>query len=153
VTDARGLPLEGASVTVKGRTQGITTDKGGKYVVTAEPGAVLTFSYTGLLSREESIDSRTMINVTLQENPAALENVVVVGYGSQRKVNLTGAVAQVSGRELINRPVPNVTGALQGVLPGVTVIRGSGKPGDEGYGVRIRGFSSANSASALVLVA
>jgi TonB-dependent SusC/RagA subfamily outer membrane receptor len=77
---------------------------------------------------------------------------VVVGYGTQKKVNLSGAVAQVSGKELIDRPVPNVTAALQGVLPGVTVLRNSGQPGSEGYGIRIRGFSSANDANALVLV-
>jgi TonB-linked SusC/RagA family outer membrane protein len=77
---------------------------------------------------------------------------VVVGYGVQKKVNLSGAVAQVGGKELVNRPVPNVTGALQGVMPGVTVLRGSGKPGAEGYGIRVRGFTSSNSANALVLV-
>lgn len=152
VSDARGVPLEGVNITVKGTQSGVTTDKKGNYSITAEPGTVLSFSYAGFVTKEETVDTRTAINVTMQENPLALENVVVVGYGNQRKVNLSGAVAQVSGKDLINRPVANVTGALQGVLPGVTVLRGSGQPGDEGYGIRIRGFSSANNASALVLV-
>ena len=152
VTDAKGVPLEGASVTIKGTANGVTTDKQGKFAVSADVGSTLVFSYAGSLSREEKIGAASTINISLQENPGAMENIVVVGYGTQRKVNLSGAVAQVSGKELINRPVPNVTSALQGVLPGVTVLRGSGQPGDEGYGVRIRGFSSANGSSALVLV-
>src|SRR5690606_16862702 len=84
-----------------------------------------------------------------QEN---LDEVVVVGYGTQKKVNLSGAVSQVAGEELVDRPNVNLTSALQGVLPGVAVTRSSGNPGDEGSGIRVRGFSSANSMSALVLV-
>lgn len=152
VSDAKGVPVVGVNVSVKGTLTTVSTDSKGKYAIMAPSGSVLIFSYVGFLSKEETVDDRPMINVTLVENPQALENVVVVGYGSQRKVNLSGAVSQVSGKDLVNRPVPNVTGALQGVLPGVTVLRGSGKPGDEGYGIRIRGFSSSNAASALVLV-
>ncbi|HTD92910.1 MAG TPA: TonB-dependent receptor plug domain-containing protein, partial [Chitinophagaceae bacterium] len=152
VTDTRGVPLEGISVVVKGSRTGVTTDAKGHYSLTADLGSMLTFSSASYLSRDENVDSRTTINVSLAENPLSLESVVVVGYGTQKKVNLSGAVAQVSGKDLANKPVANVTGALQGVLPGVTVIRGSGQPGDEGYGIRIRGFSSANAASALVLV-
>jgi TonB-linked SusC/RagA family outer membrane protein len=152
VTDARGVPLIGASVSIKGTSSGAVTDNKGHFALSAAPGSVLVFSYTGSLSREETVGTSSIINITLQENPAALENVVVVGYGTQRRVNLSGAVAQVSGKDLMNRPVPNVTSALQGVLPGVTVLRGSGQPGSEGYDIRIRGFSSANGSNALVLV-
>ncbi|HEY0040272.1 MAG TPA: SusC/RagA family TonB-linked outer membrane protein, partial [Flavisolibacter sp.] len=152
ITDGRGVPLVGASVTIKGTTSGAVTDNKGHFVLNAETGSVLVFSYTGSLSQELTVGTSSVINVSLQENPTAMENVVVVGYGTQRKVNLSGAVAQVSGKELANRPVPNVTSALQGVLPGVTVVRGSGQPGAEGFGVRIRGFSSANGSNALVLV-
>lgn len=151
VTDSRGLPLEGVSVTVKGANTGVTTNNKGKYTLTADPAAVLNFSYTGMANVSEIVGPRTVINVTLQD-PNSLENVVVVGYGTQKKVNLSGAVAQVSGKDLANRPVANLTGALQGVLPGLAVLRGNGKPGEEGYGIRIRGFTSANSANALVLV-
>ena len=98
VTDSRGNPLEGASVTVKGTTTGVVTNKSGNYSITAEIRQVLVFTYAGTLSREESVGKEGVINITLQENPASLENVVVVGYGTQRKVNLSGAVAQVRGK-------------------------------------------------------
>jgi TonB-linked SusC/RagA family outer membrane protein len=152
VSDSRGLPLEGVSVTIKGSSNGVTTDKNGKYSLTAAQGSILSFSYTGLINKEQRVDAKPVINVSMEDISSSLESVVVVGYGTQRKVNLSGAVAQVSGKDLANRPVANVTGALQGVLPGVTVLRGSGQPGGEGYGIRIRGVTSANSANALVLV-
>lgn len=152
VIDSIGTPLVGVTVGVKGTTTLTMTDSKGHFAISAAAGATLTFSYTGYLNREEKLVSAARLTVMMRENPVALDNVVVVGYGSQRKTNLSGAVAQISGKDLINRPVPNVTGALQGLLPGVTVLRSSGKPGSEGYGIRIRGFSSANNASALVLV-
>lgn len=152
VTDSKGVPLDGATVQLKGTSNGVTTDSKGEYSISAIAGNTLVFSYSGLINKEEKVEARNVINVSLQENPSSLENVVVVGYGTQRKVNLSGAVAQVSGKELANKPAANLTGALQGVLPGLTVLRGSGQPGAEGYGIRIRGFTSANSANALVLV-
>ncbi len=152
VTDANGTPLEGVSVAVKSSKIGATTDKNGKYSINVNVGSVLIFSFTGFITQEETVDGRSSINIVLANNPTSLENVVVIGYGRQKKVNLSGAVAVVSGKDLVNRPVPNATGALQGVLPGVNVIRSSGKPGAEGYGIRVRGFTSANNASALVLV-
>jgi TonB-linked SusC/RagA family outer membrane protein len=152
VTDSKGTPLEAVNVTVKGSSGGTITDSKGKFSIAAEPGSVLVFSSVGFITKNESVGQRAAINLSLAENTSSLESVVVVGYGTQKKVNLSGAVAQVSGKDLANRPVPNVTGALQGVLPGVTVVRGGGQPGDEGYGIRIRGFTSANSANALVLV-
>jgi TonB-linked SusC/RagA family outer membrane protein len=154
VTDAKGAPLQNVSVTIKGSTTGVTTNDKGYYAISVVDGSILSFSITGFTTKNELVKTKTTINVTLAENTQTIDAVVVVGYGTQRKVNLSGAVAVVSGKDLVNRPVPNVTGALQGVLPGVTVLRGSGKPGAEGYGIRIRGFSTAvtSTASALVLV-
>lgn len=152
VTDAKGTPLEGVTVMVKGSSNGTVTDSRGHFSIDAEPGSTLSFSHTSFRAREEKVDARSSFNVSLSEDPQSLESVVVIGYGTQKKVNLSGAVAQVSGKDLANRPVANLTSALQGMMPGVTVLRGNGQPGDEGYGVRIRGFTSANSASALVLV-
>ncbi len=152
VSDSAGAPLERVSVTIKGTTIGTTTDSKGYYSLMANEGNVLTFSFSGFASRDEIVGAGSLINISLRANAKDLDEVVVVGYGTQRKVNLSGAVATVSGKELVNRPVANVTGALQGVLPGVTVFRGSGQPGDEGYGIRIRGFSSTNQTSVLVLV-
>lgn len=151
VTDPKGVPLEGATVLVKGTSTGVSTDKNGRFSLAADPNATLIISYAGFTTKEERVGTRTVINVSLQDN-STMDNVVVVGYGTQRKVNLSGAVSQVSGKDLVNKPVANVTAALQGVLPGLTVVRGSGKPGSEGYGIRVRGFTSANSANALVLV-
>lgn len=145
-------PAAGAVVTLKGSSNATLADADGNYRITAPANGVLVFSLMGSVSQEISITNRTLINVTLAEDVAALDEVVVVGYGTQKKVNLSGAVAQVGGEALVSRPVANATAALQGVLPGVTVFRGSGQPGSEGYGVRVRGFSSANATSALVLV-
>ncbi|RQP08522.1 MAG: TonB-dependent receptor, partial [Parapedobacter sp.] len=147
-----GTPAVGVSVAVKGTGTATASDDDGNYRISAPGTGTLVFTQLGSLSQEIDIHNRTVINVTLESDVSALEEVVVVGFGTQKKVNLSGAVAQVSGDALVNRPVANVTGALQGVLPGVTVIRGSGKPGAEGYDVRIRGFSSSNDTKALVLV-
>lgn len=152
VTDSKGVPLEGVSIVVKGTSNGVSTNNKGHFSITVPVGSVLVFTYTGMLVKEEVVDGRDQLNIVLQDNPNSLENVVVVGYGTQKKVNLSGAVTQVSGKDLANRPVVNTTAALQGVMPGLTVVRGSGKPGGEGYGIRIRGFTSANTANALVLV-
>jgi len=154
VTDANGVPLEKVSITINNSKNGVTTDSKGNYKIKADEGVVLNFSSTGYASQTQVVGSANVINLSLTAVSQTINEVVVIGYGTQKKVNLSGAVAQVSGKELINRPVPNVTGALQGVLPGVTVLRGSGKPGAEGYGIRIRGFSTSvtSNANALVLV-
>ncbi|MES2060781.1 MAG: TonB-dependent receptor [Bacteroidota bacterium] len=153
VTDETNLPLPGVSVKIKGTTIGVTTDVNGKYFLNADENATLVFSFVGYTSKEVTLSGgRTNYNVQLLPNSKDLNEVVVVGYGTQKKANLTGAVATISGTELQNRPVPNALAALQGVSPGVTVTRSSGQPGSEGYSIRIRGFSSANTASALVLV-
>jgi TonB-linked SusC/RagA family outer membrane protein len=153
VTDDTNLPLPGVSVKIKGTTIGVTTDVNGKYTLNADENATLVFTFVGYGSKEVNLTGgRTNYNVQLLPNSKDLNEVVVVGYGTQKKANLTGAVATISGTELQNRPVPNALAALQGVSPGVTITRSSGQPGSEGYGIRIRGFSSANTASALVLV-
>ncbi len=152
VTDSKGVPLLGVTVGIKGGNSITTTDNKGRFSILATPGSILVFSSASFLSKEETVDARSAINVSLSENAQALENVVVIGYGTQKKVNLSGAVAQINGKDLENRPVANLTSALQGMSPGLTVIRGSGEPGSEGYNIRIRGFTSANAASALVLV-
>lgn len=147
-----GTPASGVSVTVKGAGAATASGTDGNYRISASPNGTLVFTLLGSTPQEIAIGNRTVIDVTLEEDVSALDEVVVVGYGTQKKVNLSGSVAQIDGDALASRPVANVTGALQGVAPGVTVIRGSGQPGAEGYGIRIRGFSSANSADALVLV-
>jgi TonB-linked SusC/RagA family outer membrane protein len=155
VTGTNNQPLMGVNVVVKNnRFQTLTDAIGDFSIAVPNSKTSLVFSYVGYESTEIDIEptNNGPLTVNLKELASNLKDVVVVGYGTQRKINLSGAVAQVGGKELVNRPVPNVTGALQGVLPGVTVIRGSGKPGAEGYGIRVRGFTSANGVAALVLV-
>ncbi len=147
-----GTPAPGVSVQVKGSTTGTSTDGNGNYRITVAGDGTLVFTQLGMVRQEIPVTNRTSINVTLEEDISELNEVVVVGYGTQKKINLSGSVATVDGKDLVDRPVPNLTAALQGVLPGVTITRGSGQPGDEGYGIRIRGFSSANNATALILV-
>ncbi|REA64336.1 SusC/RagA family TonB-linked outer membrane protein [Dyadobacter luteus] len=151
--DNIGLP--GVSITVKGTTFGTVTDMNGKYMLNvADENAVLVFSYIGYEASEQTIGGRSVIDVVLKEDLKQLSEVVVVGYGTQKKVNLTGAVATVSGEEMIRRPVTNPTAMLQGTMPGVQVRQGTGEPGNEGVSVRIRGtgtFSGAGS-DPLVLI-
>jgi TonB-linked SusC/RagA family outer membrane protein len=141
VTDAAGVPLENVTVSIKGSSEGTTTDSRGFYSITAAEQSILVFSSTGFTSMEERVGTRTVVNISITATTKTMDEVVVIGYGTQRRVNLSGAVAVVNGKDLVNRPVANLTGALQGMLPGVTVFRGTGKPGSEGYGIRIRGFS------------
>jgi len=152
VSTSDNKPAANVTVSVKGSTTTLLADEQGNYTINAPSSGVLIFRLLGYQSQEVPIAGKNTIHITLVEEVEDIDEVVVVGFGTQKKVNLSGAVAQVSGKDLVNRPVPNLTGALQGVLPGITVVRGGGEPGSEGYGVRIRGFSSANNASALVLV-
>lgn len=152
VTFEDGSAAPGVTVKVKDTNTGTSTDAAGNYQLKVPANATLVFSQLGMAVQEIPVGSRAIINVVLKEDVSQLNEVVVVGYGTQKKVNLSGAVAQIDGKDLQNKPVPNVTSALQGALPGVTVLRGTGQPGQEGYGIRIRGFSSANGQSALVLV-
>ncbi|WP_218127672.1 SusC/RagA family TonB-linked outer membrane protein [Niabella drilacis] len=152
ITDENGAPLMGVNIVEKGTTNGTVTRGDGSFSIKVKDAqSVLVLSIVGYTTRELPV-SNLPETIALEKNESKLTEVVVVGYGTQKKINLSGAVAQVGGKDLINRPAPNVTGALQGVVPGLTVLRSSGKPGAEGLGIRIRGFSSANSADALVLV-
>lgn len=152
VTFKNGEPASHVSIVVKGGATTSLSDAQGQYRINAPSNATLVFSYVGSARQEIAVNNRSIIHVMLEDQLSDLDEVVVVGFGTQKKVNLSGAVAQVTGEEIANRPVPNVTAALQGVLPGVTVLRSTGEPGGENYGIRVRGFSSANNADALVLV-
>jgi len=145
VTGTDNQPLVGVTVNLKNSTTSATSNETGVFSITVPQNgnSILVFTYVGYETSEQAVKNNAVININLKAVTSVLNEVVVIGYGTQRKVNLSGSVAVVSGKDLVNRPVPNLTGALQGVLPGVTVLRGSGKPGAEDYGIRIRGFSSA----------
>jgi TonB-linked SusC/RagA family outer membrane protein len=142
VTDDKNEPLIGASVAVKNTTKGTMTDVDGKYNITVDnQNAVLVFSLVGYAKQEIQTGSNTVINVQLAEDSKLLDEVVVVGFGTQKKVNLTGAVASVSGDAFENRPVANIGQAIQGIVPNLNVTIGTGSP-DAVPSFNIRGGTS-----------
>lgn len=146
-----GQTMPGVSVSVKGTTTGVMTDVNGQFAVEVPAGGALIFSSMGYDSQEIKPEGRTIINIMLVSNVKGLNEVVVVGYGSQKKVNLTGAVSVVSAAQLENRPVTGVTNALQGTVPGVTIISNNGQPGFDAGKINIRG-QSLNSTAVLVVI-
>lgn len=154
VKDSSGEPLIGVSVLIQGTTQGTMTDIDGNFTLEVKPGETLEISYVGFQKQTLTVDAKNHYAVTMKEDSKALDEVVVVGFGTQKKVNLTGAVAAVSGEDLNKRPVVNATTMLQGQIPGVRINQGLGQPGSEGVSIRVRGqgtFSSAGS-DPLVLI-
>jgi TonB-linked SusC/RagA family outer membrane protein len=145
-----GKPLELVTVQVKESTEGTVTNAAGEFSLNTKEAAVLIFSAVGFKPMEE-IASSTPLFVTLEPQMVSLDQVVVVGYGRQKKVNLTGAVSVVSGAELAKRPVFNTTVALQGSLPGVTVSQFNGVPGANAQ-IRIRGLGTLGDNDPLVLI-
>ena len=146
VYDSDGLPLPGANIIQKGTSNGATTDFDGNYSITVNENAILVYSYLGFQSQEIPVAGKTQINVTLKVGGEALEEVVVVGYGTQKKESVVAAIVQVKGAELLERAagIANVEEALQGNLPGVTAIQGSGIPGQSDMQIFIRGQASWN---------
>jgi TonB-linked SusC/RagA family outer membrane protein len=143
VKETSGQSIPGVGVKLKGSTTGTVTDISGKYVLKVPgPGAVLLFSSIGYITVEEIVGSRQIINITLKTAQTDLETVVVVGYGTQKKANLTGAVATVSGADLTKRVATNPTQLLQGKLPGLSVTQASGEAGNEGNVLRVRGLGT-----------
>mgnify|MGYP003575292407 CR=1 FL=1 len=140
ITDASGLPIPGANVLIKGTKQGTSTDFDGKYSISANTGQVLVFSSTGSKTVEKTVGQSLEINVKLAEEVSQLNEIVVVGYGTQKKSDVTGSVSTISAEKLMNRPVASATEALQGKIAGVDVTTNE-RPGSVGT-VRIRGNRS-----------
>lgn len=144
VTDDKGGPLPGVSVRVKGTDVGMLTDVNGKYAFNNIDGAgTLVFSFIGYTTQEVPINNREMIDIKLAESQKALNEVVVVGYGTSKRIDLTGAVGSVTDKQLQERPAINVEEELAGKIAGVNVSTNSGAPGGETK-IRIRGYSSIN---------
>jgi len=142
VTDSQGEPVPGVTVLVKGTQQGVITDIDGNYSLTV-PGSesVLVFSFVGMDTQEVTVGNRTTIPVVLTETATDLDEIVVVGYGTMRKSDISGAVASVSSKALENIATPDAAAALQGKASGVQVLTNSGAPG-QGATIRVRGYSS-----------
>jgi TonB-linked SusC/RagA family outer membrane protein len=153
VVSDKGQPLGGASVRIKGSGIGIATDSAGVFTINVESGATLVVSFLGYQTIEVPVGGRTSLNIVLQETTAALNDVVVVGYGTQRKIDLTGSVASLNGdKDLAWKPVGQVSEALQGTVSGLTVTQGTGQPGEDQGTIRIRGIGTFNDNDPLVLV-
>jgi TonB-linked SusC/RagA family outer membrane protein len=154
VTDVGGEPLPGVSIIVKGTTTGITTDLDGKYRI-AVPGrnSVLEFSYIGFVPQAVTVGGQTVINIVMKEDTQTIDEVVVVGFGTQKKVNLTGAVSAMNVDEtLTSRSLSNVSAGLQGMMPGLAVSQNSGMAGRDDISLMIRGMGTVNNANPLVVV-
>lgn len=144
VTDEKNLPLPGVSVTVKGTTIGTVTNKDGAYsLARVEPTATLVFSFLGYTSKEVVVEGKTQINVSLQPSDNKLNEVVVVGYGTQKKATLTGSVASVKSEDITAAPVASTINSLAGRLPGLVSQQTSGQPGADQASISIRGFGGA----------
>ena len=154
VTDTKNEPLVGATIKVKGTTHGVATDLDGKFTL---PGvaktAVLEVSYVGMQPQSILVNGQTQFKISLKDNASQLSDVVVVGYGRQKKVNLTGAVSSVDSKQLAARPVQNVGQALQGMVPGLNFSVGNGGGGLENkMGFNIRGTNPTGGSSSAPLV-
>ncbi|GAA0879246.1 TonB-dependent receptor [Algoriphagus jejuensis] len=142
VTDPSGLGLPGVTIIVEGTTKGTVTDVDGNYSLDVEPGEVLVFSFIGYKSQRVTVHNQAVVDLVLQEDEKSLDEIVVVGYGEQKKADVIGAVSQLSADNIDNRQVTNVSNILTGQIPGVTVIQRGGRPGDSGGQISIRGVGS-----------
>ncbi|MFI1772398.1 SusC/RagA family TonB-linked outer membrane protein [Thalassobellus citreus] len=143
VTDNAGQPLLGANILEKGTTNGTQTNFDGEFTIeVTSKNAVLIISYVGYKSKEVLVDNLTDLSIVLDEDTASLDEVLIVGYGTQKKINLTGAVDEVSGNILIQRPATNSANLLQGRISGVDVIQPSAEPGQNNPTIQIRGLGS-----------
>lgn len=152
VSDSKGESLIGVSVTVKGTAVGVSTDVNGRYTINVPDGSsVLVFTYIGYTTKEVSISGRTSLDVTLEQNAEALQEVVVVGYGTQKKSDLTGSVVSVTAKDIKDQAFSNINQALQGKVAGVSFTSTSGDPG-ENVNVRIRGLNTFGGSGPLYVV-
>ncbi|MDF3076482.1 MAG: TonB-linked outer membrane protein SusC/RagA family [Sphingobacteriaceae bacterium] len=143
VLDDEQLPLPGVSIKVKGKVQGTVTDVSGNYSISGISGSeVLVFSFVGYQTIEQPINNRSVINVSLKPSSESLEEVVVVAYGTQKKISVTGALSTVKGEELAKSPNVNLAQALVGRTPGLLAQQSTGQPGNDAVSIRIRGSST-----------
>jgi TonB-dependent starch-binding outer membrane protein SusC len=152
VSDDKGQALPGVSVVVKGTNVGSASDANGEYSVAVGKNATLVFTYIGFTTAEVAVNNQSKIDVSLAEDTKALGEVVVVGYGTQKKVTVTGAVVQVQGDKIIKSPSTDISNSLAGRLPGLVVIQTSGEPGNDGAKISIRGTNTLGNNSPLIVI-
>ncbi len=154
VTDQSGMPLAGANIVEKGTVNGVTADFDGNFSIEiADENAILVVSYIGFGEKEVAVNGQDTVDVQLEEAAQGLDEVVVVGYGTQKRVNVIGSISQVSADKIENRPVTQASQAITGQMPGVTVIQRSGRPGESSGNISVRGVGSFGATpDALVLI-
>ena len=153
VTDESGLSLPGVTVIIKGTTNGTVTDVDGEYTISNVPdNTTLQFSFVGMKMQEVLVGNQTSINIKMEVDAIGLEEVIAIGYGTQKKVNVIGSVTSVSGENLTSAPVSRVSNALAGRLPGGIFMQDSGEPGNDESTIRIRGNSTLGNNSPLIVI-
>lgn len=152
IKDAAGEPIIGANVVEKGTTNGTVTDMDGKFTLDVQDKGVLQVSYIGYLTQELSVSGKSSFNVIMVDDSQNLSEVVVVGYGTQKKVNLTGAVSTVKSEMLENRTTSNPVNMLTGQIAGVTIVQNTGQPGADAGNLRVRGIGTLGNAEAMVVI-
>lgn len=152
ITDPAGEPLIGVSIQIKGTTTGTVTDMSGKFTLTAKKNQILYISYVGYTSQEVKVVNNDLIKIVMKEDTQNLEELVVVGYGTQRKVTVSGSVASTSGDEISKVPSLNVSNTLAGRLPGLVSYNRSGEPGYDDATLSIRGASTTGDSSPLIII-
>ena len=152
ILDATGMPVIGTNVMVKGTTNGTITDMDGKFSLEVDKNAILVVSYIGYANQEIKVGNQNTLSITMKEDAEALDELVVVGYGVQKKVNLTGAVSNVKADLLQNRTSSNPANMLTGNVVGVTLVQNSGQPGADAATLRVGGIGSLGNSEAMVIV-
>ena len=153
VTDKQHNPITGVVVAVLGRQAGTTTGTDGTFTITARVGETIEISYLGYKKQQLKVtQAMTRADITLEEDALAVQDVVVIGYGTTSKEKLTGAVSTVSTADFKNRPITDVSLALQGKITGVQVTQTSGQPGADGGTITVRGIGTLNDSSPLVII-
>ena len=153
IQDARGAALPGATVIVKGTEKGTSSDVNGKFKIEANPGDVLVISYIGYLGKEQLVGAQTTFTIQLEEDLGGLEELVIVGYGSQRKATITGAISTITTEDLKQSPTASITNALAGRLPGLFANQFSGgEPGVDRSDIFIRGTATYGNTAPIVII-
>lgn len=153
ISEENGNPIEGVSITEKGTSNGTLSNAAGEFSITVkDESSLLVFSFVGFASKEIKVGNQTSMSVSLSRGGALLEDVVVVGYGTQKKVTVTGAVSAIKGERLIKSPAVDLSNSLAGRLPGLVVIQQSGEPGNDGAQINIRGLNTLGNSSPLVII-
>lgn len=152
VADENNTPMSGVSVNIKGSAIGTTTDPSGNYSISVTNNGTLLFSFVGYITKELAVSNKSEINVVMEREASSLDQVVVVGYGTQKKTSVTAAISTLKGSEIASVPIANLSNGLGGRVSGVIFKQGSGEPGKDGSNIYIRGISSTGNTQPLIIV-